>query len=96
MSLLLETGYRQYRSLAPLLAAFPHTYLVLGGGYAVHGGLEHLAATVGAERVLFGTGFPGTEPMTTVTYVMYSGLSDEQRQLVGAGNIDRLMGGIQR
>ena len=94
--LLLEASYRQYRSLVPLLAAFPGTYLVLGGGYAVHGGLEYLAATVGAERVVFGTGFPVTEPMTAVTYLMYSGLSDEQKQLVGAGNLDRLMGGIQR
>lgn len=89
-------AYREHRALAALLQAFPRVHLGLGGACAVHGALEHLAATVGAERVLFGTGFPVSEPMAAITYLMYADLSTEQKALIGSGNAQRLLAEVRR
>ena len=94
--LLAGAGYRQQRTLLPLLRSFPSVHLVLGEAYAPHGGLEQLVREVGAERVLFGTGFPRTEPMCAITYLLYSALSEEEKQLIGAANLERLLAEVQR
>jgi hypothetical protein len=91
-----EVGYRQLRTLLPLLEAFPNTYLSVGSLWTVHEGLERLAERVGAERLLFGTGFPEVEPMMAVTQLTYSALSEEQKALVGAENFERLFGEVLR
>jgi predicted TIM-barrel fold metal-dependent hydrolase len=89
-------GYRQLRTLLPLLEAFPNTYLCIGGTFTVQGGLERLVERVGAGRLLFGTGFPEVEPMMAVTQLTYSALSDEQKALVGARNFERLFSEVLR
>ena len=89
-------GYRSQRMLVPLMKVFPNVYLAVGSPYSVHLGLESMAGRVAAERLLFGTGFPDSEPMASITMLAYSELSDADKQRVGAGNLDRLMGGIRR
>jgi len=89
-------GYRSQRTLVSLMKAFPNVYLSVGSPYSVHLGLESMAGHVGAERLLFGTGFPYAEPMASITMLTYSDLGDGDKQLIGSGNLDRLMGGIQR
>ncbi len=97
LRLLLAGGsYRQQRTLLPLLRAFPNVSLVLGEAYNPHLALEQLVAEIGAERLLFGTGFPRTEAMCAITYLLYSALSDEQKQLIGSGNLERLLGEVSR
>ena len=89
-------GFRSQRMLVSLMKAFDNVYLAIGSLYGVHLGVESVAAHVGAERLLFGTGFPYAEPMASITMLAYSDLSDTDRQLVGSGNLDRLIGGIRR
>ena len=89
-------GYRSQRMLVSLMKAFANVYLSVGSPYSVHLGLESMAGHVGAERLLFGTGFPYAEPMASITMLTYSDLSDADKQLVGSGNLDRLIGGIRR
>ena len=89
--LLAGSSYRDQRVLLPLLKAHPNIHVVLGGSYAVHGGIEQLAAEVGATRVLFGTGYPHTEPGAAVTYLMYADMSDKEKQLIGSRNLERLL-----
>jgi predicted TIM-barrel fold metal-dependent hydrolase len=91
-----QLGYRSLRSLFSLMEAFPNVYLSVGSPWSVHLGLESLSARVGTERLLFGTGFPYSEPMAGITMLTYSELGDADKQLVGAGNLDRLIGGIRR
>ena len=83
--------YRTHRVLLPLLNNFSNVYVSIGSNYTVHKGVETLVDAVGPERLLFGTGFPQVEPMTGVTVLMYAALSDDARQLIGAGNMERLM-----
>jgi len=94
--IMFHVGYRFQRMLVPLMKAFANVYLAIGSPYSVHLGLEATAGQVGADRLLFGTGFPYAEPMASITMLTYSDLSDGDKQLVGSGNLDRLIGGIRR
>jgi len=89
-------GFRSQRMLVSLMKAFDNVYLAIGSPYSVHLGVESVAAHVGAERLLFGTGFPHAEPTASTTMLTYSDLSDADKQLVGSGNLRRLIGGIRR
>jgi uncharacterized protein len=88
--------YTEQRVLLPLLHTFPHVYLSIGTNYTVHDGIEELVAAVGPERLLFGTGFPQTEPMTAVTQLMYADISDDDRRLIGSANARRLISEVRR
>ena len=46
--------------------------------------------------MLFGTGFPVSEPMAAITYLMYADLSTEQKALIGSGNAQRLLAEVRR
>jgi len=91
-----HVGFRSQRMIVSLMKAFDNVYLSLGSPYSVHLGVESMAGHVGAERLLFGTGFPYSEPMASITMLTYSELSDSDKQLVASGNLDRLIGGIGR
>ena len=52
---------------------------------------ERMAARVGPERLLFGTGMPMYAPGPAITLLTYSGLSQAEKSLVGAGNLRRLL-----
>ncbi len=94
--ILAEVQYLQHRSLVPLLAAFPNAYLSVGSNYVVYQGLETLVATVGPDRLLFGTGFPHAEPMGAITMLTYADLSPEVKAQIGMQNLQRLIEGIER
>jgi uncharacterized protein len=91
-----KRNYRTLRMLLPLMKAFPNVYLAIGNDYTAHRGIEQFVATVGAERLIFGTGFPEAEAMCAVTQLMYAEITDGQKQLIGAGNLRRLISEIRR
>jgi predicted TIM-barrel fold metal-dependent hydrolase len=94
--ILTQQGYRSQRVLMALMKAFPNLYLSIGNNYGVHGGLEQLCRTLGADRLLFGTEFPNAEPMSAVSYLLYSALSDEVKEQIGCRTFETLAGGILR
>jgi hypothetical protein len=94
--IMFHLGYRSQRMLVSLMRAFPNVYLATGSPYSVHLGLESVAGQVGAERLLFGSGFPYAEPMASITMLTYADLSEADKQLIGSGNLDGLIGGIRR
>ncbi len=89
-------GYRSLRALGALLEACGGVHLTLGGAWSLHRGIEYLVGRVGPQRLLFGTGFPAAECMAAVTMLMYADISDAERALIGSGNLQRLVGGIER
>ena len=89
-------GYRTQRTVVPLLENFINVYLSIGNPYAVHRVIENMVGKFGAERFLFGTGFPDADPMPAVTMLMYAEISDEEKALIGSGNLERLIGGIEK
>ncbi|NIR00106.1 MAG: amidohydrolase family protein [Gemmatimonadales bacterium] len=88
--------YMQHRVLLSLLEAFPRVHLSVGTNYTVHYGIEELVAKTGPDRLLFGTGYPQVEPMAAVTQLMYSDIGEDERRLIGAGNMRRLIAEVRR
>ncbi len=88
--------YRSQRILLPLLEAFPSVSLSLGSNYVQQGGIEQGVATVGARRLLFGTGFPDVDMTGAISFLAYAEIAAEEKQMIGAGNLDRLVQGVQR
>ena len=93
--ILAQQGYRSQRILMALLGAFPNLYLSIGNNYGVHGGIEQFCRAYGAGRLLFGTEFPQSEPMAAVTCLLYSGVSKEEKEKIGALNFETLARGIR-
>ena len=91
-----DVDYRTQRVLLPLLKRFPNVHFSIGLNYRVFGGIQQICEQVGAEQLLFGSGLPAADPMAAVTQLMYADISDEQKQQIGSGNMQRLMEGIQR
>ncbi len=93
---LFHASYRYQRQLIPLMRAYSNVHLAVGSPYSVHHGIEMVVEQVGAERLLFGTGFPHSDLMPSITMLTYADISDADKQLIGSGNLDRLIGGIRR
>lgn len=82
-----------YTLLAEAIAAlrrFPHWHLETSHLLAA-GCVAQVAATVGAERVLFGTGAPAYPIAAGLQMLHYAGLSDPQRRLVLGENARRIL-----
>lgn len=93
---LFQVGYRFQRVLVPLMKAFSNVCLSIGSPYSVHRGVEFMAEQVGAERLLFGTGFPSSDMMPAITMLTYAQISDSDKRLIGSENLERLIGGIRK
>ncbi len=94
--ILFQIGFGQQRMLVPLMERFPNVYVSIGCPYSMHRVVENLVAWVGADRLLFGTGFPTSDMMPPITMLTYAGISDADKQLIGSENLKRLIGGIAR
>jgi len=94
--ILAGVDFRHQRTLLPLLETFPNVHAATGKQFALHRGIEQLCDKIGAERILFGTGFPESEPGMAVTQLAYAEIPDPARAAIGAGNLERLMEGIRR
>jgi predicted TIM-barrel fold metal-dependent hydrolase len=93
---LAELGYRDLRVLLAALQAFPDLYVSVGNAFTGHALLAHFVRHAGAGRLLFGTGFPAAEPFCAIAQLTYAGIGDEERRLIGAGNLERLVRDIAR
>jgi len=84
-------SYRLNRMIYPLLERHANLHLDLAPRYDVHEGIEDITARVGAKRLLFGTNFPICDAGSAIAYLAYARISEEERALVGAGNLERLL-----
>ncbi|MBM3499366.1 MAG: hypothetical protein FJX74_11930 [Armatimonadetes bacterium] len=63
--------------------------------YELDGGIPDFCAKYGARRLLFGSAFPNTSPGGPVLTLAHADISDEDKQLIAAGNLDRLLSEAQ-
>jgi len=78
---------REYVSFAKY---FPHVYLETSCAIEYRG-LENSSSILGAERFLFGTNMPLKEPYDKIQQILFSGLSQEEKELIAHGNYERLV-----
>jgi hypothetical protein len=89
--ILIDIQGRNNRTLYPLLAR--HTgLLVQTAGFNVHRGIEDFTSRFGAHRLVFGSGFPTGSMGAARFQLERADISDEDRSLIGSGNIRALMG----
>jgi hypothetical protein len=92
---LAEVPYGCQRLLYPLLERHTELRLSLGENWTVHLGIEDLVARFGAQRLLFGTGFPRVEPAMAVTQLAYAEIPELAKAAIGHENAGGLLGAVE-
>ncbi len=88
--ILTNTSQGRNREYVSFAKAFPHVYLETSCAIEYRG-LENNASILGAERFLFGTNMCLKEPYDKIQQVLFSGLSQEEKELIAHGNFERLV-----
>jgi predicted TIM-barrel fold metal-dependent hydrolase len=89
--ILMDVQGRNNRTLYPLLERFPNL-AIQTAGLNVHRGIEDVVNRFGAQRLVFGSGYP-LRSMGAARFQLESAeISDADRRLIGAGNMVSLMG----
>ena len=78
------------RYLRPLLEAYPGVHVELSG-YWVPEGIADLAKIYGAERLLYGGGFPRYNHGAAMLQLKHSGLSDREIALIAGKNLENML-----
>lgn len=81
----------QDRNSWPVLERFPKTWLDTSMVCLEAGGLEAAVRAYGAERLLFGTGFPYHSPHAAVLDLLHADISEAERAAIAAGNLEKLL-----
>lgn len=84
-------GYRELRQLAPLLRRRSNVLLDTVN-FSTHSGYDWFVNGFGADRLLFATGTPFRDAGEAITQLLWSGLSDDQVDLISYGNAERIFG----
>jgi len=71
----------------------PNAYLVAGAALDIPDALRAGVDYLGADKIVFGTGFPDLDPAHVLGRTMESELSDEQREAIFSGNLLRIFEG---
>ena len=89
-----NSGYRENRRLGPVLEQCPNFYLGTGN-YVSHCGIKLFCEHYGAERLIFDTGLPTGSATAAVSLIGYAEISQEEKELIAHGNIEKLLGEVR-
>lgn len=78
------------RYLRPILDRYTNLHLDTSG-LLVEGLIEEFVARYGAERLVFGSGFPDNAAGGAQLHLMHAGISEEARAAIAGGNLRRLL-----
>jgi predicted TIM-barrel fold metal-dependent hydrolase len=81
----------QDRQSWPLVEKYRNIYLESSLVSLQAGGLEAAVKTLGAEKILFGSGFPCHSPHAAVLDVLHAEISDQDKEKIAAGNLEKLI-----
>lgn len=82
------------RQLRPLLENYENVVFSIGG-YMVPEGLRDLAELYGAERLLYGSGYPLYNQGCGMLQVKQSGLSPDEIALIAGKNLEKMLDEVQ-
>lgn len=88
--ILLQPNYRSDRLIYPLLEKYEN-FMIETSYYVVCGGIEAICSKFGASHLVFGTGYPVYEPGAAISYITQADVSDEEKQMIACGNLERLL-----
>lgn len=82
--------YNVDRFAYPLFEKFENLYLEICW-YAINMGIENIVKRFGAKRLLFGTNMPEFSPGISLSHVIYSDLSFEEKKLIAGDNLRSML-----
>ncbi|MCW2783086.1 MAG: hypothetical protein JWR35_3535 [Marmoricola sp.] len=91
--IIIRPGGRSDRGLYPLLKRSPNVS-VETGGYWVHRGIERICERFGAERLVYGSGFPYWTMSGAAFHVASARVSASEKMAIASGNLEALMSGV--
>ena len=92
--ILLRHGLNQFRTIQPLLKYTKSVYFDMSTMLDA-GGIEEIVRKFGSERLLFGSGLPQFVPSGALGLLMYTDISEADRENIAHANFERLEGGIR-
>ena len=81
------------RQTWPLLDTYPNVHIETSMLSLQAGGVEETVKRFGAERLLFGTGFPMRYPEAAMLQLAQADISDSDKAKIASGNLDALVKG---
>jgi len=75
----------------PLLEKFPNMYIETSLLSLEEGGLEAAVNKFGADRFVFGTGFPLRYQKAAILQLLHADISEEAKRKIAYGNFERIM-----
>lgn len=78
-----------------LMTLHDNLYLCISPGYSVHEGIEDLCRCFGAQRMVFGSGYPLCEGGAAVAMLNYAEIPDADRRAIAGENLQRLLDGVK-
>jgi len=78
------------RFFRPLIEKYENLYIDISR-YELDGGINDFCSKYGAERLLFGTGFPKWNPGGPILMLAQADISTKEREMIASGNIEKML-----
>lgn len=95
LPILLHIPRTRDRVFWPLFNQTTNLYFSLAANYSHYRGLEFFIREGGADRILFASGYPVSEPGAAIANLFYSDLKESDRRKIASENIERLMTSVK-
>ncbi len=91
---LCSPGYRCLRWLVPIMESHKNLYAETSN-FLIHDGIEEFCRYMGADRLLFGSGFPEASIAAAASQLLLTDIPEAEKQAIGAGNLKRLLAEVR-
>lgn len=89
-----RVDYSQNRVIGPIMEQCPNFYLGTSI-YVVHNGLKLISDYYGVDRLIFESGLPTGSATAAVSLIHYAEISNEEKELIAHGNMERLLSEVR-
>jgi len=79
------------RWFRPLIERYAHVHIEMSE-YILDGGIEAFVESYGAERMLFGTGFPQWEHGGVMLMLKHAEVAESDKEAIASTNLERILG----
>ena len=93
--ILVGVGYAADWWIYPLLRRHACLHLALGQFYVPADNPQRFLRHFSAERLLFGSALPHFSPGGLITHIMYGAMTDDDREKIMHGNLERLLAEVR-
>lgn len=89
-------NYRQARNLYPILEKIKNLHIDIAPPNCINEGIEEMVKRGFVNQIIYASCFPISEPGAVISYLMYAKITEEEREKIAFGNMDRLVKGVKK